>query len=184
MSTNVPQKSKYRSIFEEVGMVGLVLSFVGSDVTLSSLTVFLAKLFGLPGQEEINPILEVLLTSFPLTVATAVMFVYYKQRKLTLLNVTYMLFGVFWAYFFLTIILWKFFNVWMPSVPFRGNLGILGAAASYLFNYLRMYGPFPFIKSLVLGYFFGKWYLRLAVVASKPEQSKKKLDAKDDTETG
>ncbi len=163
MSMTEPQTSKLKSLIEEVGMVGLVLSFIGANVTLSSLTVFLAKLFGLPGREELNPILDVLFTSFPLTVAAAVVFVYYRERKLTLLNAIYILAGAVLGGSLLNIVL----DLGMPSVPFRTDFfGPFGIGVSYLSNYITMYGPFPFIQSCVLGYFFGKWYRQLTVVAS------------------
>jgi hypothetical protein len=136
---------------------------VGSEVTLSGLAVLFAKLVGLPGREEISPILEVLFTSLPLTIAIAAMFVQYRQGKLTLLNALYILGGAVLVSWVLVIVL----DLRMALVPVRFNFGIFGVAASYLVNYLTMYGPFPFFKSIVLGYFFRRWYLRLAVVPSK-----------------
>lgn len=182
MSTNGSPKTSHKPILEEVGKVGLVLSFIGSEVTLSGLTVVLAKLFGLPGGEEIYPILDVLLTSFPLTVAAAIIFVRYKQsklpedgqwtfprgdyfvkhsEKLKLSDTISILAFAVAASFILNLL----FDFGIKQVPFRLHHPFI-IAASYLYNYFTMYGPFPLIKSCVLGYFFGKWYLQLASTAS------------------
>jgi hypothetical protein len=174
--------SDRKSPLGEIGKVGLVLGLLGSEVTLSGATVVVAKLLGLPGADEVFPILDVLLTSLPLTLAAAALFVQYKESKMpvetrwtfpdaqtvwggnrespTLMNAAEVLGGCLIVSFLLSTI----FDLGTNKVPFTFSaLPIM--AATYLYNYFTMFGPFPFVKSCVLGYFFARWYLQMASAA-------------------
>lgn len=65
------KQHKQRSLKEEVGLAGLLL---GADGLSSGLII---ELFGLPDENKINAILNVLLTTLPLTVAIAIIVVLY-----------------------------------------------------------------------------------------------------------
>jgi hypothetical protein len=136
-----------------------VVGFLGAELTLSALGVKTAMLLlpdNLPGTvADARLILDVFVSTLPLSIAVAVIVAAHKSGNLSI--------GVVVVTLLLSILVGNWFHLGLRPVDFTfshtepSRQGWLGFTFGMIQDYWTAYGPVMFVKSCVVGCAFGRW---------------------------
>ncbi len=109
-----------------------------------------------PGAE----IIDVFLATAPLTIAVAIIFV---AAKRDLFSTPLAAAGVSAIILYVAAVIANSIHLGVRPVEFHTPRGSpFHIMAGLLQDYFKTYGGLPFLKSIILGLFFGRWYFRLS----------------------
>lgn len=154
-------KEQIKEIRKEAAVLGLIFSFLASEVTFSSLIVFLRRAMNPNlGIDEISAIWNVFVATVPLTIAIAIIFLLFYKQKLPF---------AYGSYGVCALVLWGaavmgdqlqlgIRRINPESLDFRA---FHHPFARVLSEYFTAYGAVLMAKSSTLGIFFGRWFTKL-----------------------
>jgi len=151
-----------KGIGKEAAYVGLLFTFLGSEASLAALIVFITNLASPKlGAGGVQAIIDVFISTVPLTIAVAVIVGLWLANVFT--NWSLPLIAVVCAgILYGAGVAANALHLGMAPVNFRPPQGTAYHQVAFLLNdYFKTYGGLPFLKSIILGAFFGSWFSRL-----------------------
>jgi hypothetical protein len=150
---------KVKVVATEAGYLGLGFAFLASEVTVTTLMVLIKGLSSPElGMDQVQAIWDVFISTVPLTLAIAFITVGALQKWLN---------GSAGLFYSIAILVGaglaaNALHLGMPVTFFIPRYTGPAAVLKVLQDYLSAYGGLPFLKSLILGLAFGRWYLKLS----------------------